>query len=443
MKIKILNQFKNVIETIKEATIGEHIFIEIQQTNLFFTLNKDVAIFINLAKSTPDEYKKFLMCFEQLILNKPKVQKYFYDIKSITRNCEKMLLNYTVDDTWNDFKSYLIIHGDAINEYKMSLYGYEDEDICKRRGKLANKVYSSDLNNPVKAYTLTKKCIPIYMNMEQRGVKLIPFEHPYYHQIKPFIIDGIFHPSFTLVGDKGTRTGSNFFNFPKEHRTAIVAREGYVLTEYDYNCAEARIIAHLSKDRALYDVFDNGKDLHIENAKIMLSKAKPTKSERELAKEVYFSWINGMSINALSKTIDLEFKDTRILFNKLKKHYKKTVSWIEKVQNKAIKDGYVENLFGRRRQITLDKKNEARSKRQASSFVVQSTLTDFKLMALIKIDSYMKNILLGERTDSILVEVLDDEHTDKVLNKIKDIMEQPIPKSKLNIPTKVQEGLHL
>jgi len=213
-----------------------------------------------------------------------------------------------------------------------------------------------------------------------------------------------------------------------------------MLAEYDYNCAEARIIAHLSKDKGLQHIFKNNLDLHIENAKIILNRDKITNKERDLAKEVFFSWVNGMSPIAISKKIDFEFKDARILLNKLRKHYKKMVKWIDNIQSKAMSDGYVVNMFGRKRDLRQDiKDNVKRAKRQASTFIIQSTLTDFKLLALIKIDEYMNDIILGERTDSILVEVPDDTNTDTILNDIKRIMEKPIPKSTLNIPTKLTE----
>ena len=63
-------------------------------------------------------------------------------------------------------------------------------------------------------------------------------------------------------------------------------------------------------------------------------------------------------------------------------------------------------------------------------------------MALIKVNEYKKNILLGERTDSILVEL--PETTKKSsLDKIQKLIERPIPQSKLIIPTKVVVGKNL
>ena len=47
MKILILKQFKNVIDKIKEYKVGGIVFVEIQPTNLFYTLNSEVGIFIN------------------------------------------------------------------------------------------------------------------------------------------------------------------------------------------------------------------------------------------------------------------------------------------------------------------------------------------------------------------------------------------------------------
>jgi DNA polymerase-1 len=45
-------------------------------------------------------------------------------------------------------------------------------------------------------------------------------------------------------------------------RNAFHAEEGRLLSSHDYGAQELRILAHISKDPILLDVYKNGKDVH-------------------------------------------------------------------------------------------------------------------------------------------------------------------------------------
>jgi DNA polymerase I-like protein with 3'-5' exonuclease and polymerase domains len=75
-----------------------------------------------------------------------------------------------------------------------------------------------------------------------------------------------------------------------------VAPAGSVLVSADYSAIELRILADVTQDAALMDVFAKGRDPHITTAALVLGKpeAEVSKKEREQAKAVNYGSIYGM-----------------------------------------------------------------------------------------------------------------------------------------------------
>lgn len=89
--------------------------------------------------------------------------------------------------------------------------------------------------------------------------------------------DGIFYPQFLQHRTVSGRYGSDFQQLPKplkskgivakytnQIRSFIIARPGHHLVSADYEQLEPTIFAHVSKDPALQDIFNNGKDFYSE-----------------------------------------------------------------------------------------------------------------------------------------------------------------------------------
>ncbi len=71
----------------------------------------------------------------------------------------------------------------------------------------------------------------------------------------------------------------------------------------DYSQIEIRILACLSGDPTMLDIFHNGRDLHLETARFILGKEEITTAERKLAKTVNFGVMYGITPFGLSKMI--------------------------------------------------------------------------------------------------------------------------------------------
>lgn len=79
--------------------------------------------------------------------------------------------------------------------------------------------------------------------------------------------------------------------------------EDWVYVVADYSQIELRILACLSGDEAMLQVFRDGRDLHTETAKFLLQKDTISSAERKIAKTVNFGVMYGITPFGLSKMI--------------------------------------------------------------------------------------------------------------------------------------------
>src|SRR5690606_38513441 len=87
--------------------------------------------------------------------------------------------------------------------------------------------------------------------------------------------DGRLHTSYNQAVASTGRLSSNnpnLQNIPirteqgRRTRQAFLANEGHQLVSIDYSQIELRILAHVSKDKALLDAFTQGLDVHTATA---------------------------------------------------------------------------------------------------------------------------------------------------------------------------------
>jgi DNA polymerase I-like protein with 3'-5' exonuclease and polymerase domains len=86
-------------------------------------------------------------------------------------------------------------------------------------------------------------------------------------------------------------------NVSRALRHLFVPAEGMVLIKADYSQAQLRILAHLSGDKGLLDLFNEGRDVHAETAQWL-------GVDREAAKEVNFGICFGISAAGLCGKIN-------------------------------------------------------------------------------------------------------------------------------------------
>jgi DNA polymerase-1 len=241
-----------------------------------------------------------------------------------------------------------------------------------------------------------------------------------------------------------------------EIRKAFIANPGMVLIAADYSQIELRIAACLADDTAMIEAFTRGIDIHSKTAAEIfdIPIKKVTSDQRRVAKTVNFGILYGMSPYGLSQALSIDQSDAVKYIQK----YFSVHTGIKDYANRMIKfareEGYVETLFGFRRQLpNIDShiRSLAESEeRMAINAPVQGTAAEVLKLAMIDLfkklakerhkDEVYPRMLLTIH-DEIVVEAPKSQ-TNKIANILKDSMEKVIT---LCVPmeVKVEVGQNL
>ncbi|AEA34190.1 DNA polymerase I [Hippea maritima] len=224
-------------------------------------------------------------------------------------------------------------------------------------------------------------------------------------------------------------------------RKSVVAPKGYKLICSDYSQIELRVLAQMSKDKTLIEIFKNNEDIHTQTA-VKIFGVHPSMVDhhlRRMAKTINFGIIYGMGYVSLSKTLNISKDKARQFIEKYFERFAGVKSYIENTTEKATKNGFVETYFGRRRYFFNINSNNKRlaqfEKRAAVNATIQGTAADIIKIAMVKLYEKLKNLdahIVLQVHDELLVEAKEDI-AENVAGIVKDTMENAV---KFDIPIK-------
>ena len=236
--------------------------------------------------------------------------------------------------------------------------------------------------------------------LEHRGLKKLIGT---YIDALPKLINprtGHIHTSFNQTITATGRLSSsdpNLQNIPirgedgKEIRKAFIPEPGCLFFSADYSQIELRVMAHLSQDPNMIEVFREGKDLHAATAANIYKKPieEVTRDERTKSKRANFGIIYGITVFGLAERLDIPRDEAKMLIDGYFQTFPEVHNYMEKSKEVARKQGYVTTLFGRRRY--LPDINSANSvvrgfaERNAINAPIQGTAADIIKVAMIHI----------------------------------------------------------
>lgn len=269
--------------------------------------------------------------------------------------------------------------------------------------------------------------------------------------------DGRVHTTFkqtmTLTG-RLSSAEPNLQNIPvrtekgRELRKFFVAEEGCVLVDADYSQIELRILAHVSGDEALIRAFRSGADIHTATASQVFGvpPEEVTPEMRKSAKAVNFGILYGIGEFSLSKDLGITVRQARAYIQNYFAKYPSIRGFMEQMEAFAREHGYVETLYGRRREVPeLSDKSRVRrafGERVARNTPIQGTAADLIKVAMIRVsdalaDAGLQAKLILQIHDELIVECPASES-----EQVREILEREMAgAAALAVPLLVSAGV--
>ena len=241
--------------------------------------------------------------------------------------------------------------------------------------------------------------------LEHRGLKKLIGT---YIDALPKLINpktGHIHTSFNQTITATGRLSSsdpNLQNIPirgedgKEIRKAFIPEPGCLFFSADYSQIELRVMAHLSQDQQMLEVFREGKDLHAATAANIYKKPieEVTRDERTKSKRANFGIIYGITVFGLAERLDIPRDEAKMLIDGYFETFPQVHDYMEKSKEVAREKGYVTTLFGRRRYLPDINSHNATvrgfAERNAINAPIQGTAADIIKVAMIRIFNRFK-----------------------------------------------------
>jgi len=233
------------------------------------------------------------------------------------------------------------------------------------------------------------------------------------------------HTKFNQTGTATGRLSSldpNMQNIPvrdelgRELRKYFTATDDQrILIDADYSQIELRLLAEISGDSVMREIYLEGGDIHASTAAKVFGVPQEmvTKELRSKAKAVNFGIVYGIGDFSLSQDLHVSRKAAREYIDSYLATFPGVDRYLKETVERAKADGYTTTLLGRRRPIPeLSAKNknlQAFGERVAMNSPIQGTAADIIKIAMINVHNALKEAGVDARLvlqvhDELIVE---------------------------------------
>ncbi len=205
-------------------------------------------------------------------------------------------------------------------------------------------------------------------------------------------------------------TNPNLMNIPirsdlgKQIRRAFIPADGHSLLSVDYSQIELRVMAHLSRDPILVEVFAEDQDVHAATAAKVygIEPAELTTKHRSVAKMVNYGLAYGMGAPGLAERLNVPIEEAQEIMDTYFEVFGGVADFLDTVVKQAYADGFTTTMFGRRRYLpelgSGNPRVRAIGERQALNAPIQGSAADIMKLAMIEVE----RVLAGSATRMIL-----------------------------------------
>lgn len=252
--------------------------------------------------------------------------------------------------------------------------------------------------------------------------------------LKHIAADGRIHAHFGQIGARSgrmacTRPNLQAITANSARRACFRAPPNHVLVMGDYAACELRILAQMSRDRALMDAIATGADLHATIASRMFGTQVSREIRPDLrhtAKTIAFGLIYGMGPKALGAALQTALTEANALMAQFFGAFPKVQSFLIAMSEEGLKHGFVRTLSGRRCSLKDGRSDRAGLLRLARNLPIQGTSADIIKIALARAHARLQPIAGCQIVHCIhdeIVVVCHKTATNEVLRGLKEAME--------------------
>ena len=247
--------------------------------------------------------------------------------------------------------------------------------------------------------------------------ELAKLKNTYVDALPPLVDpdDGRIHTTFEQTAAATGRlssTNPNLQNIPvrselgRRIRRAFVPEDGHVLLSVDYSQIELRVMAHLSEDPILIEVFRKEEDVHSATAARIfgVEESRLDVRQRSAAKMVNYGLAYGMGAAGLAERLNVPTDEARAIIDAYLEQFGGVKVFLDEIVTQAHADGFTTTMFGRRRYLpelgSGNPRVRAIGERQALNAPIQGSAADIMKLAMINVDAALARADL--RTEMIL-----------------------------------------
>jgi len=270
---------------------------------------------------------------------------------------------------------------------------------------------------------------------------------------------GRIHTTFNqavAVTGRLSSTDPNLQNIPTNSDWGLKIRRGFepekgkMFVSFDYSQQELRLLAEFSGDKNLTEAFKQGLDIHTFTASKLfgIPMDKINVNERRSAKTVNFGVVYGISAFGLADRLKIPTRDAQKFINGFYASYPEVMLYFKNIIEQGKQLGYVESLFGRRKNtVLLNSSNfqiRSAAERETINFPLQGSAADLMKKAMLDADRIVRDkyldfaIMILQVHDEIIFEVnttdINDEQLLGFASDIKKVMDKGF---ELGVPMQV------
>jgi DNA polymerase-1 len=230
-------------------------------------------------------------------------------------------------------------------------------------------------------------------------------------------------------------------NIPRDStiKNIFVASPGKILIELDYSQVELRVLAYLSQDPWLLQVYKDGKDLHDSVALKMFGEGF-TSEQRVMAKTINFGIAYGRGPQSIADTFNIPIHEAKKLIIDWYKPMPIVKKWISDIRAQALRGIACFTPFGRTRHFVITTVNRNSIENEAVNFPIQSTASDLTMFSVFEIAKVPGVSIVNTVHDSIILEADDDSVIPECLRIMAEVPQKYLPNCNLPFTADAKTG---